>query len=186
MCVTRLDSSERTNRIDREPLMGEHPLAERVGETVRTVEGFVVEAGKVAEYANAVRNDNPVHRNAAAASSQGFSAIPAPLTFTATKRFPRYRPEGVTDHWGFDLGFDPETTVHGEKAFEFGREISVGDELTGDTTLEEVYQRSGSRGGEMTFAVLATEFTDSEESWVLTERSTLIETEGSDPDEDRR
>lgn len=157
-------------------------LEERVEETVLTVEDLVVEAGKVEEYARAVLDDNPVHRDVDEASKQGYREVPAPLTFTATKRFPRYRPSGVADHWGFDLGFDPEFTVHGQKEYEFGRDILVGDILRGETTLERVYQREGSHGDEMTFAVLATKFTDKADTWVLTERSTLIETRNTSED----
>lgn len=159
--------------------MGGMPIEEVVGESLFTVEEFLVEAGKVAEYANSTRNDNSVHQESREAIKRGFEAIPAPLTFTATKRFPRYRPPDVADHWGIDLGFDPAKTVHGEKRYEFGRVVLVGDEFTGETTLEEVYQRNGKRGGEMTFAVLATKFTDADDEWVLTERSTLIETENT-------
>ena len=45
---------------------------------------FVVEEGKVAEFAKAVRDDNPAYRDRAAAARQGFAGIPAPLTFVAT------------------------------------------------------------------------------------------------------
>lgn len=158
-------------------MMGGLPIEEVVGKSLLTVEDFVVEAGKVAEYANSTWNDNSVHKDSREAIKRGFEAIPAPLTFTSTKRFPRYRPPDVADHWGIDIDFDPGKTVHGEKSYEFGRVVLVGDEFTGETTLEEVYQRNGKRGGEMTFAVLATRFTDADDEWVLTERSTLIETE---------
>jgi acyl dehydratase len=154
-------------------------LQERVGRAKVTVEGFLVEAGKVAEFAEATLNNNPVHRNGTEARRRGFDAVPAPLTFTATKRFARYRPAGIVDHWGFDLGFDQDATVHGQKEYDFERTVLVGDELTAETTLERVYQREGQRGGEMTFAVLATVFTDSDDRRVLTERSTLIETAGT-------
>lgn len=157
--------------------MAETALSDRIGETVTTVQDFTVEAGKVTEYANAVLNDNPVHKSETAATRRGFTAMPAPLTFTATKRFPRYRPADVPNHWGFELGFDRLRTVHGEKAYEFDRPVQVGDKLTGETTLEDVYRRQGERGGEMTFAVLATEFLNTDTERVITERSTLIETE---------
>jgi peroxisomal enoyl-CoA hydratase 2 len=65
-------------------------LREHVGEPRTTVEGFAVEAGKVEEFARAVGDDNPVHRDANAATGQGFDRVPAPLTFTRTSTFPRY------------------------------------------------------------------------------------------------
>jgi hypothetical protein len=155
------------------------------GDSIITTKDLAVERGKVEEFARAILDDNPAHRNLYEAKKQAFDAIPAPLTFTATKRFPRYRPSNVTDHWGFDLTFDLEHTVHGQKEYEFGRNIVVGDVLSGETTLKRVYQRTGSRGGEMTLAVLGTDFTDQNGEWVLTERSTLIETEGEIPEEDQ-
>lgn len=147
-----------------------------VGETHRVVEDLVVEAGKVDEFARAVGDDNPAHCDARAAVRQGFDAIPAPLTFTRTAYFPRYRPEGVTDIRPFDLGFDPARRVHGEHEFEFDRPVVVGDVLSGTISLVDVFQREGSRGGPMTFAVYELVYRDQDDECVLTERWTSIET----------
>lgn len=154
-------------------------LRAQVGESVRTVEDLRVEAGKVEEFARAVGNDNPAHRDADAAARRGFDAIPAPLTFTRTSYFPRYRPAGIDEDLGFDLGFRREHVVHGEQAYEFERPVEVGDVLTGTTTLVDVYQREGDRGGTMTFAVYETEFRDRDGDLVCTERLTRIETQGA-------
>jgi acyl dehydratase len=154
-------------------------LESLVGTSVVTVEEFEVEAGKVEEFARALKDDNPAHRDAEAAADQGFESIPAPLTFTRTAYFPRYRPEGVDDTRPFDLGMRPEYRVHGEQEYEFERPVRVGDTLTGEVTLVDVYQREGSRGGTMTFAVFETEYRDAEGGLVLTERATTIETEGA-------
>lgn len=148
-------------------------LEELVGTSKITVEDFHVEAGKVEEFARAIEDDNPVHRSQEAADQQGFSAIPAPLTFSRVSVFPRYQPDGDTD---FDLGFDRQQTVLGEREFEFERPLYVGDTLTGTTTLTDVFQKEGSRGGLMTFAVLETEYRDQGGELVATERTTKIET----------
>lgn len=150
-----------------------------VGETYHVIEDFAIEAGKVDEFARAVYDDNPAHRDAAAAEAQGFAAIPAPLTFARTAYFPRYRPEGQDRIRPFDLGFDPEYSLHGEQAYEYHRPITVGDVLSGYVTLTDVYQREGSRGGEMTFAVYEFEYFDADDELVLTERGTVIETAGA-------
>lgn len=42
-----------------------------VGETRETVTEFRVEAGKVEEFALAIRDDNPAHRSEEAAAEQG-------------------------------------------------------------------------------------------------------------------
>ncbi|WP_336000730.1 FAS1-like dehydratase domain-containing protein [Halorientalis halophila] len=150
-----------------------------VGETRRTVEGLEVEAGKVAEFATALRDDNPIHHDPAAATEQGFDAVPAPLTFTRTSYFPRYRPEGISGIQGFDLGFDEQYTVHGEQAYEYERPLVVGDVLTGDTTVLDAFERDGQRGGTMTFAILETVFRDADDEPVVTAQSTVIETGGA-------
>lgn len=149
-----------------------------VGETRRTVEGFEVEAGKVEEFARAVRDDNPAHRDPAAAEDQGFERRPAPMTFTRTAYFPRYRPAGVEEIRPFDLGFRPEYSIHGEQSYEFERPVYVGDLLHADVTLTDVYQREGSAGGSMTFAEFEFEYVDADDDFVFTERQTVIETDG--------
>ena len=156
------------------------PLAEleaMVGDSKQTVEGLQVTAGKVAEFARAVRDDNPAHYDAEAAADRGFDAVPAPLTFTRVSAFPHNRPEGV-DGVGFDLGLEP-VIIHGEQAYEFERPLVAGDVLDGETTLAEVYQREGRRGGTMTFVEYETAYYDQGGDLVVTDRSTAIETEES-------
>jgi len=162
-------------------------LQSKVGETVKTVNGLRVEAGKVEEFANAIGDENPLFRDEDVAKAEGYDAIPAPLTFTRVAYFDRYRPDDVDEGLGFNLGFDQERVLHGEQAYEYERPAVVGDVLSGETTLTDVYQREGRRGGEMTFAVYVTEFRDEDDDLVLTERVTRIETGVADeePDADR-
>ena len=147
-----------------------------VGTSVVTVDGFEVEGGKVEEFARAVKDDNPAHRSQEAAEAQGFDRVPAPLTYARVSSFPRYR---VVDGRGIDLGFRREYSIHGEQSYEFERPLEVGDVLTGTTTLTDVYQREGSRGGTMTFAVLETEYRDESDELVVVDRATAIETAGA-------
>jgi acyl dehydratase len=153
-------------------------LKERIGETYRTVEGFGIERGKVAEFARAIHDASDIYFDETAARDAGYETIPAPPTFPRTSYFPRYRPDGVDHSLGFDLGFDRARVVHGEQEYEYTRPLYVGDELVGDTTLEDVYQRDGRNGGTMTFAVLRTEFVDTDGEHVLTASNTRIETAG--------
>ena len=149
-------------------------LEDRVGESVESVQELTVEAGKVAEFAAAVRDDSPVFRDSDIASQRGFERIPAPPTFTRMSMFPRYRPAGV-GRLGFDLGFDIRYELHGEQAYEYARPVFVGDTLSGRTTLTDAYEREGRQGGTMTFAVLETEYADETGELVVTERETIIE-----------
>lgn len=152
-------------------------LEPRVGETVESVQGLTVEPGKVAEFAAAVGHNDPVFRDPDAATERGFDRIPAPPTFTRTSMFPRYRPAGV-GRLGFDVGFDLRYELHGEQRYEFDRPVYVGDTLSGTTTLTDAYEREGRQGGTMTFAVLETEYTADDGDTVVTERQTVIESDG--------
>ena len=109
------------------------------------------------------------------------SALSSPiLELGPFEAFPRNR---EAEGRGFDLGFRQEYLIHGEQAYEVERPLQVGDVLTGTTTLTDVYQREGSRGGTMTFAVLETEYATRDGEVVMTASSTVIETGGAiDPD----
>jgi acyl dehydratase len=149
-------------------------LEAMIGRSERVIEDLEIEAGKVEEFARAVGDDNPAHRDASAARNQGFEAIPAPLTFTRVGYFPRYRPDGVDDLRPFDLGFAPDRRLHGEQAYEFERPVRVGDVLSATITLTDVYQREGT-GGTLTFAEFELEYVDADGEPVLTERNSVIE-----------
>lgn len=159
-------------------MTGADDLETPVGTTLHTVDGFAIAPGKVEEFARAVHDDNPVHRDADAAAEQGFAAVPAPLTFTRTSTFPRYG----TDE-SLDLGFDPAYVIHGEHEYEFARPVLVGDVLTGETTVTDAYERDGRRGGTMTFAEVETVYRDADGERVLSERATVIETDGAIEDD---
>ena len=149
-------------------------LADRIGDSVKSVEGLTVEAGKVAEFAAATGADDPLYRDPAVVEQRGYDGIPAPLTFTRTSFLPRYRPKGA-GRLGFDLGFDIRAELHGEQVYEFERPVYVGDTLSATTTLADAYEREGQAGGTMAFAVLETEFVDEAGTPVVTERSTVIQ-----------
>lgn len=155
-------------------------LESAVGTRVTTVEGLAVEAGKVEEFARAVRDPNPAHRDPEVAERLGFPAVPAPMTFTRTSYFPRYRPDGVGTDFGMDLGLHWDRLVHGEQAYALERPAYVGDVLSGETTLADAYQRESSGGGTLTFVVYETEYRDADGDLVLTEELTRIETPASD------
>ncbi|WP_246084433.1 FAS1-like dehydratase domain-containing protein [Salinadaptatus halalkaliphilus] len=153
-------------------------LEERIGESRVTVEGFRIEPGKVEEFARSITDPLPAFRDAEAARAAGLEDVPAPLTYARVSRFPRYQAHDQGGY-GFDLGFQPEYVLHGEQTYEFERPLTVGDVLTGTTTLSDVYQRDGGRAGTMTFAIYETTYRDQNDELVLTDRSTVIETEGA-------
>jgi len=55
------------------------------------------------------------------------------------------------------LDMDLRRVLHGEQEFEYLKPIYVGDVLTAVSTVENVFEKAGARGGTMTFGVTATE-----------------------------
>lgn len=141
-----------------------------VGKILGTVT-FPVEAGKVREFAKSLHDPNPVFRETEEAQRAGFSAIPAPPTYSVVAA---HFHEG--DSAFSSLGLDLARVLHGEQTWTYHRTPVVGDVLTGQTRVVSVEKKPGSRGGVMTFVKLGTEYRDQNGEPVLTEESTVIET----------
>jgi len=129
-----------------------------------------VEHGKIREYAEAIRDDNPLYRDEEAARHSPFGGIIAPPTFA--RNF-WWEGTAVQD----DLGFDPRYRIHGEQEFEYFQPIRAGEVLTGQFRIVDMYEKAGKRGGKMRFAVIETTYTNAKGETVLVGRRTLIETE---------
>jgi acyl dehydratase len=101
--------------------------------------GFEVEAGRVAQYADAVGEPSPVHRDAEAAKAAGFRDVVAPPMFAVVYSAPAMGP----------ALFDPEVEmnfaamVHGGQAFEWGEPVCAGDEITTTARCAEIYEKDG-------------------------------------------
>ncbi len=126
-----------------------------------------VEAGKIREFARAVKDPNP-----AFAADEG--AV-APPTFLMT-----------IAHWIGDLSktrsavkLDYRRLLHGEQEFEYVRPIRAGDVLTFRSRTKEVFEKAGKRGGKMLFIIGETEYRNQRGEVVAYTRNTAIETEGA-------
>ncbi len=115
-----------------------------------------IEAGKVREFARAVRssNEGPV----------------VPPTFLATAIFWE-----TADPWAA-VKMDQSRGLHAEQEFEFhGPPPRAGQRLTGTSRVTSVYEKQG-RNGTLTFAVMVTEFHDESGRLVATATLTGVET----------
>jgi len=127
-----------------------------------------VERGKIREFARAIKDDNPIYLDEAAA--QGVGGLMPPPTFTMTLGFwEEGRPRPL-------LTYDVRRLLHGEQEFEYLAPIHAGDVLTATARVADVYEKAGSRGGMMTFGIIETSFTNQRGDIVLRSRSTLVET----------
>ena len=128
-----------------------------------------LEAGRVADFAEAVFDEDPVFTDPAEAHARGLSGRPLPVTFF-----------GAIFHVDQDihepdLGFDIENTLHGEQSFSFERTPTVGETLYGQTEFTDIYEKARGNGGTITFAELGTEYRDKAGHLVLTATKTRLE-----------
>lgn len=157
-------------------------LASRIGEVVRTVT-MPIEAGKVAEFARAIKDPAPEFFDAAAAQAAGFEFIPCPPTFTLAATL--YASGDAADLPRL-LGLDLSRVVHGEQSCKFHRTPVVGDVLTGISRISSVSTRNNRVGLPMRMVTIKTEFTDAQGRRVVDEDMLMIElpeksTAASDP-----
>jgi N-terminal half of MaoC dehydratase len=126
----------------------------------------VIERGKIREFARATGSTSP-----------GYLDDPEPVvppTFLTTASF--WQPPDEADLYRA-LDIDPRRLLHGEQEFLFTLEPPrAGTVLHAQTTVEEIYDKEGRRGGVMTFAVLRSDFTDDDGVIVAQARTILIET----------
>ena len=126
-----------------------------------------VERAPVSVFAKAVKDDSSIYQDPRSAREAGFAAIPAPPTFPFAMPYWGSYPElqeglePVRDNplWKVMGSLGPGLILHGEQEFEYHRPVLVGDVLTGEDVLSDVYQRETDTVV-MTFMVTETVWTD--------------------------
>ncbi len=143
-----------------------------------------IERGPVGYFASAVMDDNPVYKDPRAAQAAGFSAIPAPPTFSFAMQHmgkwdedqPPDPTEGVNPMHAVmgELFGKGALILHGEQEFQYHRPIVVGDVLVGEGKILDVYERE-TDSAVMTFVVVETTWRDEQSNEpVVVEKFNLI------------
>ena len=94
---------------------------------------------KIAEYARAVGEDNPVYFDREQARAAGFRDIPAPPMFAVVYAMGSVGP-GLFDP---DVGIDFAMMVHGGQEFAWGEPVCSGDTISTATTVKDIFERDG-------------------------------------------
>lgn len=131
-----------------------------------------IERGKVMEFARAIKSDNPVHFDAAAARGLGFEDVIAPLTFSAVAA--HYNSGDAAD-LPRSLGLDVARMLHGEERWTYARAPVAGEVLEGQRTVTAAWRKPARSGGAMTFVVVAVDYRDAEGGLVLRDEMVMIE-----------
>jgi acyl dehydratase len=132
---------------------------------------FVVERGKIREFALAIGDDNPIYTDQAAAAEAGFADVTIPPTFPT-----------VIDMWGGPdffqlveaLQLDLLKVLHGEQEYEYLGDVYPGDEIIATIKVTDAKTRSGSSGA-MNLFTLETVYSNQRGEKVMIARSTIVE-----------
>ncbi|MBE7195776.1 fused (3R)-hydroxyacyl-ACP dehydratase subunits HadA/HadB [Gordonia polyisoprenivorans] len=138
-------------------------LDSRLGHYYVIDEPYLVGREKVREYARAVQDYHPAHRDEKVAAQLGYSGVVTPLTFTSIPAMAANRDlfESVV------VGY--ETYVQTEQVFEQHRPIVAGDELTTDVELSSVRRVAG-----RDLITVTNTFTDAHGEVVHTMHTTVV------------
>jgi hypothetical protein len=128
---------------------------------------WVVEAGKIGEFARAVLNQSAAYETTDAV---------APPTFPQSMALWRARGGSARRGGGGGGGRDMRRVLHGEQEFEYVRPLRAGDVLTATSHVKNEYEKEGKRGGTMRFVVSETVFRDQAGEIVAYSRGTTIVT----------
>ncbi|WP_329022119.1 MaoC family dehydratase N-terminal domain-containing protein [Streptomyces sp. NBC_00690] len=110
-----------------------------VGRTYPPTSPYEVGREKIREFAEAVRDDNPVYVDQEAAKALGYPDVIAPPTFVFAISF-RAAEAVVQDPL---LGLDYARVVHRDQRFAYARPVRAGDRLTVVSTIESIKTLAG-------------------------------------------
>jgi acyl dehydratase len=102
---------------------------------------FQYEVGKekIAEYARAVGEDNPVYFDRDKAREAGFRDVPAPPMFAVVYSSGAVAP-AIFDP---DVGINFAMMVHGGQEFVWGEPVVAGDVITTETSVKDISEKGG-------------------------------------------
>ncbi|GAA1206953.1 MaoC family dehydratase N-terminal domain-containing protein [Prauserella alba] len=110
-----------------------------IGRTYPPETTYEVGRAKIAEFARAIGDDNPLYRDVDAAKAAGHDDVIAPPTFLTVINI-RAINEVVEDP---ELGLDYDRMVHGDQRFVHHRPVRAGDRLQITTHIDDIFVRAG-------------------------------------------
>jgi acyl dehydratase len=112
-----------------------------------------VEAGKIRLFCKAIGEDDPIYVDEAAAKAAGYRAIPVPLTFLQAIIADDPEKGGLLRLLNVDIGL----ILHGEQHFDYLAPVHVGDKVTCQQKVVDMYDK---KGGALWFVTQETEMKD--------------------------
>jgi acyl dehydratase len=141
-----------------------------LGRTFPAAAPYEVSRVKIAEFADAIGDPNPLYRDRAAAQAAGYPDVIAPPTFAIVISMAGSAP-AVADP---GLGLNYAMVVHGEQRFEYDRPLMAGDVVTAQATISDIRD-----AGRNVMLSTKTEISTADGEHVCTAHSTLVERGGA-------
>jgi acyl dehydratase len=120
---------------------------------------------KIREFADAIGDPNPVHRDAQAARAAGYPDVIAPPTFAIVISM-KATDAIISDP---ELGLDYSRVVHGDQRFCHRRPIRAGDRLVAVAHVDDIRSRAGND-----FLTVRAELSTEDGEPVATTRALLV------------
>ena len=140
------------------------------GKTFAPSVPYEVSRVKLAEFADAIGDSNPLYRDRAAAQEAGFPDVIAPPTFPIV--ISMASSARALAEPGLNLNY--AMVVHGEQRFEYARPLRAGDVVTAQVTISDI--RDVGRNSLLT---TTTQISAVDGEHVCTAHSTLVERGGA-------
>ena len=141
-----------------------------VGKAFPPSDPYEVSRVKLAEFADAIGDQNPVYRDRSAAQEAGFPDVIAPPTFPIVISMASSARALAAP--GLNVNY--AMVVHGEQRFEYARPLRAGDVVTAQVTISDI--RDVGRNSLMT---TTTQISTLDGEHVCTAYSTLVERGGA-------
>ena len=137
-----------------------------IGRTYPVADPYEVSRVKIAEFADAIGDPNPLYRDAEAARAAGYPDVIAPPTFAIV--ISMASTGGAVGDPG--LGLNYAMVVHGEQRFAYSRPIVAGDVVTAQATITSIRD-----AGRNVMLTTSTDITTVSGELVCTAVSTIVE-----------
>lgn len=110
-----------------------------VGRSYPPASAYEISRAKIAEFANAIGDDNALYRDPEAAVAAGYPDVIAPPTFLTIINLPAIERLAADPA----LGLDYARMVHGDQNFSHVRPVHAGDTVAVTTHIEDIFSRAG-------------------------------------------
>ena len=127
-----------------------------------------VEQGQAQFFAKATGAKDKVYWDVEAAKAAGHPGLPVPPTFLfCLDSLAPSQDRSVLQQLGVDIG----RLLHGEQRFKYGKPVYVGDEITFQNEITDMYEK---KGGALQFVVSETTATNQNGEYVGTMLNSLV------------